>query len=121
MSCLFLLPVPNSHARVLAVVMSSSPAWARHDVGSCACTIHTECINTACCADEPFVHATLQCCVSSFHALCLLCARLWTDEDNRRLVTDHYPWFLDTYDSLPKPVMKADASRYLYMHHIGGG
>ena len=46
--------------------------------------------------------------------------RLWTDEDNRRLVTEHYPWFLDTYDSLPKPVMKADASRYLYMHHIGG-
>ena len=46
--------------------------------------------------------------------------RLWTDEDNRRLVTEHYPWFLDTYDSLPKPVMKADASRYLYMHHMGG-
>ena len=46
--------------------------------------------------------------------------RLWTDDENRRLVTEHYPWFLDTYDSLPKPVMKADASRYLYMHHIGG-
>ena len=35
-------------------------------------------------------------------------------------MTEHYPWFLDTYDSLPKPVMKADASRYLYMHHMGG-
>lgn len=41
---------------------------------------------------------------------------LWTDEDNRRLVEHHYPWFLKTYDSLPKPVMKADAARYLYMH-----
>lgn len=33
---------------------------------------------------------------------------------------DHYPWFLDTYDNLPKPIMKADSVRYLYMHHIGG-
>ena len=55
-------------------------------------------------------------------ALCMPPAcRLWTDDDNRQLVKEHYPWFLDTYDSLPKPVMKADASRYLYMHHIGGG
>lgn len=51
----------------------------------------------------------------------LSACRLWTDDDNRQLVKEHYPWFLDTYDSLPKPVMKADASRYLYMHHIGGG
>ncbi len=47
-------------------------------------------------------------------------SRLWTDEDNRKLVLDHYPWFLDTYDALPKPVMKADSVRYLYMHHLGG-
>lgn len=46
--------------------------------------------------------------------------RLWTDEDNRKLVLDHYPWFLDTYDALPQPVMKADSVRYLYMHHLGG-
>ena len=46
--------------------------------------------------------------------------RLWTDEDNYNLIKDHYAWFLDTYVALPKPVMKADASRYLYMYHMGG-
>ncbi|KAK9834860.1 hypothetical protein WJX81_004486 [Elliptochloris bilobata] len=46
--------------------------------------------------------------------------RLWTDADNEALVNDHYPWFKDTYDSLPKPVMKADACRVLYMHKYGG-
>ncbi len=28
--------------------------------------------------------------------------------------------FKDTYDSLPQPVMKADAVRPLYMHRYGG-
>ena len=74
--------------------------------------------------------------------------RLWTDADNDALVNDHYPWygacrldafcseqermkagttrcvslcrFKDTYDSLPQPVMKADAVRPLYMHRYGG-
>ena len=46
--------------------------------------------------------------------------RLWTDEDNYNLIKDHYAWFLDTYEALPKPVMKADSARYLYMYHIGG-
>ncbi|CAL5222187.1 g4515 [Coccomyxa viridis] len=46
--------------------------------------------------------------------------RLWTDEDNYNLIKDHYAWFLDTYESLSKPVMKADSARYLYMYHIGG-
>ena len=48
------------------------------------------------------------------------CCRLWTDEDNYNLIKDHYAWFLDTYESLSKPVMKADSARYLYMYHIGG-
>ncbi|KAK9834859.1 hypothetical protein WJX81_004379 [Elliptochloris bilobata] len=46
--------------------------------------------------------------------------RMWTDADNDALVEEHYPWFKDTYDSFPKPVMKADACRVLYMHHHGG-
>ncbi|KAK9834869.1 hypothetical protein WJX81_004897 [Elliptochloris bilobata] len=46
--------------------------------------------------------------------------KLWTDEDNEALVTEQYPWFKDTYDSFAKPVMKADASRVLYLHHYGG-
>lgn len=36
---------------------------------------------------------------------------LHTDEDNRRLVHDRYPWFLATYDALRYPVMRADAAR----------
>lgn len=44
---------------------------------------------------------------------------LWTDDDNRRLVQRHYPWFLDTYDSLKHPVMKSDAARFFYLHRYG--
>eukprot|EP00884_Botryococcus_braunii_P009066 jgi/Botrbrau1/18160/Bobra.53_1s0030.1 len=46
--------------------------------------------------------------------------KLWTDEMNRQLVVDHYPWFLDTFDNLPFGIMRADSSRILYMHHEGG-
>jgi mannosyltransferase OCH1-like enzyme len=45
---------------------------------------------------------------------------LWTDEDNRELVKQHYPWFLGTYDALPMGIMRADSVRYMYMHHFGG-
>ncbi|KAL0489084.1 inositol phosphoceramide mannosyltransferase [Acrasis kona] len=45
---------------------------------------------------------------------------LWTDEDNRELVKQHYPWFLRTYDSYAKGVMRADSARCLYMHRYGG-
>jgi mannosyltransferase OCH1-like enzyme len=46
--------------------------------------------------------------------------RLWTDEDNLELVKHHYPGFLKIYTELPKNIMRADAIRYLIMHHIGG-
>lgn len=39
---------------------------------------------------------------------------------HRNLVRQHYPWFLRLYDALPKPIMRADAARYLYMHKYGG-
>jgi hypothetical protein len=45
---------------------------------------------------------------------------LWTDEDNRELVKQHFPWFLITYDAFPKGVMRADSVRYMYMYHYGG-
>jgi len=45
---------------------------------------------------------------------------LWTDEDNRELVKQHYAWFLNTYDSFPMGIMRADSVRYLYMYHYGG-
>ncbi|KAK9817793.1 hypothetical protein WJX72_002243 [[Myrmecia] bisecta] len=45
---------------------------------------------------------------------------LWTDQDNRQLVKQFYPWFLEVYDGFPKGIMRADAARYLYMHKFGG-
>ncbi|PAA74375.1 hypothetical protein BOX15_Mlig008668g3, partial [Macrostomum lignano] len=45
---------------------------------------------------------------------------LWTDEDNRRLIAEHYPWFLARFDSYGVGVQKADVSRLFYMYHYGG-
>ncbi len=46
--------------------------------------------------------------------------RLWSDEDNLQLVEEHFPWFLETYNSFTAPVMRADSCRILYMYHYGG-
>ncbi|KAJ1550762.1 hypothetical protein HK096_005178, partial [Nowakowskiella sp. JEL0078] len=46
--------------------------------------------------------------------------QLWTDNSNRALVANYYPWYLSTYDSLPKNINRADAVRYMYMHQFGG-
>ena len=45
---------------------------------------------------------------------------IWSDEDNRALIADHYPWFLDIYDAYPKPIMRCDAARYFILHFEGG-
>ena len=29
----------------------------------------------------------------------------------RQLIAEHYPWFLSTYNALPKNIMRADAVR----------
>ena len=44
----------------------------------------------------------------------------WTDKDNRRLIADHFPWFLDVYDSFPLNIQRADCARYFYMLQFGG-
>jgi hypothetical protein len=46
--------------------------------------------------------------------------RLWTDDDNERLVRDHYPKFLDDFTTLERGVVKADVARALYLHMFGG-
>jgi len=46
--------------------------------------------------------------------------RLWTDEDNRLLVANHYPRLLDWYDRLPYQILKADVARILILEHCGG-
>lgn len=46
--------------------------------------------------------------------------RLWTDADNRALIAEHYPWFLDTYDRYDVPIKRVDAARYFILHRFGG-
>lgn len=46
--------------------------------------------------------------------------KLWTDEDNRALIRDHYPWFLAQFDAYPYGIQRADAIRYFILYHYGG-
>ncbi len=46
--------------------------------------------------------------------------RLWTDQDNRRLIADEYAWFLETYDNYPAAIQRADVIRYFILHKFGG-
>ena len=45
---------------------------------------------------------------------------MWNDADTRVLWKQHMPHLLSMYDALTEPVMRADASRLLYMHVHGG-
>jgi inositol phosphorylceramide mannosyltransferase catalytic subunit len=45
---------------------------------------------------------------------------LWDDADNRSFIKDHYPWFLQIYDSYPVEIYRADAIRYFWLYHFGG-
>jgi hypothetical protein len=45
---------------------------------------------------------------------------IWSDEQNLELCRQQFPWFLDTYTSLPQNIMRADAARYMYMYAYGG-
>lgn len=46
--------------------------------------------------------------------------KLWTDEDNRQLIQEHYSWFLAQFDAYPYPIQRADAIRYFILHKYGG-
>lgn len=46
--------------------------------------------------------------------------RMWLDEDNRNLVKEHYPWFLETYDSYDQNIKRVDAARLFMLHRFGG-
>ena len=46
--------------------------------------------------------------------------RLWTDEDNRNFLQNHYAWFLPIYDTYRVPIKRADAIRYFLLWHYGG-
>ncbi len=45
---------------------------------------------------------------------------MWSDEDNLDLVNASFPWFMPTYTSFPKSIMRSDAVRYMYMYKFGG-
>ena len=45
---------------------------------------------------------------------------LWTDEMNRKLIKEKFPYFLKTYDSYPKNIQRADAIRPFILYEYGG-
>lgn len=46
--------------------------------------------------------------------------KIWSDEDNRELVKNEFPQYLDVYDSINKGVAKSDIARCMYMYCCGG-
>ena len=46
--------------------------------------------------------------------------RFWSDEDLDTFVADFYPEFLDIFRGYANGVQRADAGRYLILHHFGG-
>ena len=44
----------------------------------------------------------------------------WTDAGAHAFIATEYPWFLETYEAYPAPVMRADALRYFLLSHYGG-
>jgi mannosyltransferase OCH1-like enzyme len=45
---------------------------------------------------------------------------LWTDEMNRELVSQLYPWFLEKYDQYADNIQRADVIRYFILYTYGG-
>lgn len=45
---------------------------------------------------------------------------LWTDDDNRNLIKNDFPWFLDIYDNYPYPIQRVDTARYFILYKYGG-
>jgi len=46
--------------------------------------------------------------------------RFWSDRDLLEFVAAHYPQYLELFCSYPKGIQRADAGRYLLLHHFGG-
>ena len=45
---------------------------------------------------------------------------LWDDDDNRKFITEHFPSFLEIYNSYNVEIKRADAVRYFYLYKYGG-
>ena len=46
--------------------------------------------------------------------------KLWTNEDGYRFVEQYYPSFYEAYCNLTYDIQRADAIRYVVVHHFGG-
>lgn len=46
--------------------------------------------------------------------------RLWTHDDNERLIREHYPRYEDLFQRFTPPIVKIDFIRLAYMHQYGG-
>eukprot|EP01048_Picozoa_sp_COSAG05_P014236 COSAG05_NODE_1593_length_4463_cov_18.956920_2_plen_338_part_00 len=46
--------------------------------------------------------------------------KFWTDDDNRALIKEHFPTYLDMFDGYSSPIMRADAIRYFILYKYGG-
>ena len=46
--------------------------------------------------------------------------RLWTDDENRALISQHYAWFMPIYNGYAEKIMQVDAVRYFILHRFGG-
>ncbi len=46
--------------------------------------------------------------------------KLWSEENGRDLIQEHYPFFLKTYDNYPYGIQRVDAVRYLILYAHGG-
>ena len=45
---------------------------------------------------------------------------IWYDEMVLAFLSDHYPWFLPTYQAYSYDVMRVDAAKYFLLYHYGG-
>lgn len=46
--------------------------------------------------------------------------KMWSDEDNLKLIETDYPWFLETYNKYPKNINRVDMIRYFILDKYGG-
>ncbi|KAL3425636.1 putative glycosyl transferase [Phlyctema vagabunda] len=46
--------------------------------------------------------------------------KLWTDDLSRKFIAENYSWFLETFDSYPNNIQRADSIRYFVLAHYGG-
>jgi mannosyltransferase OCH1-like enzyme len=46
--------------------------------------------------------------------------KIWDTNEARRLLEDHYAWFLPVYDGYRHPIQRVDAIKYFILWHYGG-